>query len=154
MYAMDTWGVLFSRLPISLPRGIPLTRPPWPEYGLLLAEAAASRSEDPWHRVGAVVLRPDHSVAGVGYNGAPAGIEIDWADKEERLPLVIHAEINALRWATPDEVRGGLLISTRQPCPQCLTSIAAYQLATVFFRDRADDTTALAQRLGLAMHAI
>ena len=131
-----------------------MTRPPWPAYGLLLAEAAASRSEDPWHRVGAVVLRPDHSVAGVGYNGAPAGIDIRWTDKEERMPFVIHAEINALRWVTPTEVHGGMLISTRQPCDRCLASIAAYQIADVFYRDRADDTDELGQALGLHMERL
>lgn len=65
---------------------------------------------------------------------------------------MIHAEVNALRWATPDSVRGGMLISTRQPCGACLTSAAAYRLARIFYRDRAsEDTTGLAELLGLTM---
>ena len=46
-------------------------RPCWEEYALELAKVAAKRSEDPYLKVGASVLRYDNSVAGLGYNGAP-----------------------------------------------------------------------------------
>ena len=46
----------------------------WEEYALELARVASLRSEDPFMKVGACVLRNDNSVAGVGYNGAPPGI--------------------------------------------------------------------------------
>ena len=53
-------------------------RPSWEEYALELAKVASKRSEDPYLKVGASVLRYDNSVAGLGYNGAPPNIEIDW----------------------------------------------------------------------------
>ena len=56
----------------------------WEEYALELARVAALRSEDPFMKVGACVLRHDNSVAGLGYNGAPPGIEIDWSNRDER----------------------------------------------------------------------
>lgn len=105
----------------------------WPEYALALADVAALRSEDPWLKVGAVVLRPDNSVASIGYNGAPSGIQIDWNDREARRPFVIHAEVNALRYTTPVEVRGGLIAITHRPCQACIPLIAAYGIRRVFF---------------------
>lgn len=113
-------------------------RPDWDEYGLLLAETAATRSEDPWLQVGAVVLRPDYSVAGIGYNGAPSGVSIDWVDREGRRPFVIHAEVNALRFTTPTEIRGGLLAVTHRPCAACLPLIAAHGITRVVYREGID----------------
>ena len=57
----------------------------WEEYALELAKVSSRRSEDPYVQVGACILRLDNSVAGLGYNGAPNGIEIDWSDRDERL---------------------------------------------------------------------
>lgn len=108
-------------------------RPSWDRYALELARVASIRSEDPYVQVGSVVLRPDHSVAGLGYNGAPPGIDIDWSDREARRPAVIHAEANALRWAWPSEVAGGLLASTHMPCQTCLPVIASYGIKRVIF---------------------
>jgi len=107
----------------------------WPRYALGIARAAALRSEDPYVQVGAVVLRSDHSVAGIGYNGAPSGVEIDWPDRDRRRLYVIHAEANALRWTTPDEVKGGMIISTHHPCGSCLTLIASYGIKEVHYAD-------------------
>lgn len=116
-------------------------RPSWREYALLLAEAAASRSEDPYLKVGAVVLRPNHSVAGVGYNGAPAGVDLNWADRDGRRPFVIHAEVNALRYTTPAETAEGLLALTHRPCHACLPLVAAYGITEVVYRDEIDSVT-------------
>lgn len=110
-----------------------IKRPTWEEYALLLAEAAALRSEDPWVKVGAVVLRHDKSVCAVGYNGAPSGVEIDWSSRNKRRGLVIHAEANALRWCSPGECH--LIATTLSPCPECLKQIAAYRIHKAVFRD-------------------
>ena len=78
-------------------------------------------------------MRADNSVAGVGYNGAPSGVEIDWSDRDRRRSSVIHAEANALRWVTPQEVTGGWMATTHHPCVACLTMIASYGLERVSF---------------------
>ena len=70
----------------------------WHEYALELARVAAKRSEDPYLKVGACVLRHDNSVAALGYNGAPPNIEIDWTNRDERRKRVVHAKINELRY--------------------------------------------------------
>lgn len=110
-----------------------MTRPSWFEYGMALAETARLRSEDPHVQVGAVVMRRDYSIAGIGYNGAAPGVEIDWSDREYRRDLVIHAEVNALRYTTVQETRRGLVFVTGVPCPACLAVIASHGIRTVYY---------------------
>jgi dCMP deaminase len=71
----------------------------WDRYFLNVAEAVSTASKDPSTKVGAVIARPDRSMASFGYNGFPRGI----ADTSERLNnretkygLVVHGEINAI----------------------------------------------------------
>jgi len=128
----------------------------WTEYALALAETAALRSEDPWLKVGAVVLRPDRSVASIGYNGAPSGVQLNWDDRESRRPYVIHAEANALRYVTPMDTRGGLLAVTHRPCMNCLPLISAYGIKEIFYLGEINQETyppdqlnRIADRLGI-----
>ncbi len=113
-----------------------MTRLSWDQYGLNIAHAAASRSEDPYHQVGVALLRPDHSIAAVGYNGAPSGVDIDWSDRDNRRRVVIHAEANALRYVTPGEV--GTLVSTMMPCGSCILLMSAYEIKRVVYQDSLD----------------
>jgi len=113
-------------------------RPQWNQYAMLLAWAAATRSQDPFVQVGACILRHDHSVLSLGYNGAPPGVEIDWTDRDKRRPLVIHAEMNALRYIKPGE--GEIMAVTLLPCHDCLKSIASYGITDVYFQDDPIDT--------------
>lgn len=115
-----------------------MSRVDWPTYALGIARAASLRSEDPYVQVGCAVLRSDHSIAGLGYNGAPSGVEIDWSDRDRRRNYVIHAEANALRWTTPEQVDGGMVVSTHHPCASCLTLIASYGIRKVYFEDTLD----------------
>lgn len=105
----------------------------WDEYAMKLAEVAASKSKDPWQKVGAVILREDNSIASIGYNGFPQGVTEDWEDRDKRRLLVIHAEQNALRYTKPGE--GKTLYTTLLPCNDCLKSIAAYKIKKVIFKD-------------------
>jgi dCMP deaminase len=116
-------------------------RPTWEEYALDLAIAAAGRSEDPYMKVGACILRADKSVAGVGYNGAPPGINLKWTDRDERRKYVLHAELNALRYCTLTDTIGGLLAVTHMPCEQCLKTIAAYDIHQVVYAHELDWNT-------------
>jgi dCMP deaminase len=106
----------------------------WEEYALLLAEVASKRSEDPYKKTGACVLRFDKSIAGLGYNGAPRGLEIDWSNRDERRKFVIHAEINALTHCKPNEL--WLLACDLMPCSECMKTIAAYGIKRVVYREK------------------
>jgi dCMP deaminase len=105
----------------------------WDDYAMALAQVAATKSKDPWQKVGSVILRLDNSIASIGYNGFPQGVTEDWEDRDKRRLLVIHAEQNALRYTKPGE--GKTLYSTLLPCNDCLKSIAAYNIKKVIFKD-------------------
>ena len=54
----------------------------WEETALRLAYGIADyRSQDPYVQVGAAIIKQDNDIV-VGYNGPPAGIEIDWSDRD------------------------------------------------------------------------
>ena len=104
------------------------------EYALRLSEVAAQRSEDPRTKVGCVLLRPDHTVASLGYNGPLPGVEIDcWHDRKEKLLRVIHAEQNALRYVKPGECNMAAI--TYSPCNDCLKNLAAYGIKRIVYRN-------------------
>lgn len=103
----------------------------WEEYALKLALAASLRSEDQYLQVGACALRHDHSVAALGYNGPPSGVDIDWSNRDERRKRVIHAELSALKWVKPGECE--LIAVTIAPCPACVTLIASYQIPQIVY---------------------
>lgn len=113
-----------------------MTRLTWDQYALNIAHAAASRSEDPYHQVGAALMRPNHTIAAVGYNGAPSGVDIDWSDRDARRAHVQHAEANALRYVTPGEV--ATVASTMMPCAPCVLLMASYGITRVIYTDDLD----------------
>jgi len=94
----------------------------WDVRFLSMAQLVASWSKDPTTKVGAVIVRPDRTVASVGFNGFPRRMRDDaerYADRAEKLSRVIHAEINALVHA------GGLIAGCTLytwpflPCDRC-----------------------------------
>lgn len=113
-----------------------MARLTWPEYAMKMAETAALRSEDPYRKVGTCLMRSDHTIAGLGFNGAPPGVDIDWNDRDERRGWVLHAESNALRYVTPGEVE--LLVTTTMPCTTCMLLIASYGIKRVVYKDELD----------------
>tara|TARA_R110002020_G_scaffold462154_1_gene681548 strand:- start:38 stop:514 length:477 start_codon:yes stop_codon:yes gene_type:complete len=108
-------------------------RDSWEQYALKLAHVASGRSDDPYVKVGACILRHDKSVAGLGYNGPPSGIEIDWSNRDERRKRIVHAEVNALRYLQPNE--GWLLATTLLPCRSCLQMIASYGIKKIVYSE-------------------
>lgn len=126
----------------------------WDEYAMRLAEVAATKSKDPWQKVGAVILRADSSIASIGYNGFPQGVTEDWENREKRRLLVIHAEQNALRYTKPGE--GKTLYSTLLPCNDCLKSIAAYGIKRVLYKEiyhQDPSSLLIAENLGIDLVA-
>jgi dCMP deaminase len=114
----------------------------WQEYALDIAKVAAKKSKDPWRKVGACLLRHDNTVAGVGFNGFPAGMREDWQDRDKRRLYIVHAEQNALRYVKPNEC--GLIAVTLLPCNDCLKAIASHGIKTVVYQDIYDrDATSI-----------
>lgn len=115
-----------------------MSRMSWDKYGLEVAKAASYRSEDPYYKIGACVLRPDRSIISIGYNGAASGIDIPWEDRNTRRGFVIHAEANALRYCTPNQTRGGYMYVTHHPCAECIKLVASYGIKFVMYSDLID----------------
>jgi dCMP deaminase len=102
-------------------------------FFLGMAQYVASRSKDPSTKVGAVVVRPNRTVASVGYNGFPRGVCDDparYSDRPTKYLMVCHAEQNALHSAS-DDVSGSTLYCTLHPCAQCAGSIIQRGVARV-----------------------
>lgn len=124
----------------------------WDEYGMLLAHAASQRSPDPYIIVGAAGFRVDHSTVCTGYNGAPAGVEIDWSNRELRRPLVVHAEYNCLKYAKHGEIH--YLYVTMLPCSSCLKFAAATGVKEIIYDKlyhRDDSSLIKAQDYGIVL---
>ena len=131
-----------------------MSRIDWKTYALKLAIVASERSEDQHYKVGACVLRRDNSVGGLGYNGAPSGVNINWENRDERRKRVIHAEVNALRYVKPSECY--LLASTLLPCNECLRMLSAYGITEVVFNEtyaRDQSSLSLAKEFNIKLYS-
>ena len=64
---------------------------------LALAHHIAAWSRDPSTKVGAVLVRPDHTIASIGYNGFPRGVNDDPARLADRAARGPHDAADARR---------------------------------------------------------
>jgi len=97
----------------------------WDNRFLELADKVASWSKDPSTKVGAVIVRPNRTIVSTGYNGFPRGVEDSealYADRVEKYPRVVHAELNAVLMAK-GETEGATLYCTLFPCSECAKAI-------------------------------
>lgn len=70
----------------------------WDKHFLEMALHHSRLSKDPSTKVGAVIVGPDRELLSAGFNGFPRGIVDDplrLGDREIKLKLVVHAEMNA-----------------------------------------------------------
>jgi dCMP deaminase len=91
----------------------------WDIRYLDLAALVASWSKDPSTQTGAVIVAPPRRIISVGFNGFPRVMEDrpEWyANRDEKLSRVIHAEVNALLLA--GDVPAGCTLYTH-PFPCC-----------------------------------
>ena len=111
----------------------------WDARFLALAEHVAAWSKGPRKRIGCAIVRPDRSIASLGYNGPPRGFD-DAAflamSREEQHAVVIHAEDNAFRQMADGErydVKDGytLYVSPLLPCADCARLIVSYGVSRV-----------------------
>ena len=71
----------------------------WDQHFLGLALYHSKLSKDPSTRVGSVIVGPDREIISAGFNGFPRGIADTperLNDRDTKLKLVVHAEMNAL----------------------------------------------------------
>lgn len=106
----------------------------WDSRFLALAEAIATWSKDPSTRVGAVIVRPDRTIASIGFNGFPRGVEDSverYADRPTKYAMVVHAEANAIVNAR-EPLHGYTFYCTLFPCSSCASLIIQAGITDVY----------------------
>lgn len=113
-------------------------RPTWDAYFLGIASAVAARADCSRRKVGAVIVR-NHRIVSTGYNGSPPGgksclkgecprglSSVEPLSSYDTGPgscIALHAEANALLYASRDDREGSTLYITCEPCDGCLRLI-------------------------------
>lgn len=98
----------------------------WQARFIDLAKEVSSWSRDPSSKVGAVIVRPDRSVASVGFNGFPRGVDDSMGridNRNTKLLFTLHAELNAILASKEPLVGYSLFVWPFQPCAQCAGAI-------------------------------
>ena len=116
-----------------------MQRPDWDSYFLAIAETVSLRADCSRRQVGAVIVR-DHRIRATGYNGAPSGGRSCLAGECPRgasgvapgssydtgagACIALHAEQNAIMYASRDDCEGATIYCNHEPCDGCLKMIA------------------------------
>lgn len=146
-----------------------MDRVSWDEYFLELARAVSSRATCSRRKHGALIVH-DRRIVSTGYNGGPSGYPhcTDGAcpransdapqghDYEQC--IAIHAEANAVLFASPEERDGASLYCTGAPCFGCAKLIANSGVAEVVAAggryDGWDHTREFLQRSGVRVRLL
>lgn len=114
----------------------------WDIRFLKMARLVGSWSKDPSTQTGAVIVRPDRSVASVGFNGFPRNMKDDpalYADREQKYSRIVHAEINALIHATGAVNGHTLYIYPLAPCDRCAVQLLQAGITRFVFPTTPED---------------
>ena len=103
----------------------------WDERFLDLAAHVGSWSKDPSTRVGAVIVRPDRTIASVGYNGFPRGVDDTYGTRDDKLLRTVHAEMNAILSANEKLTGCTVYVYPLCPCSNCAAAIIQAGITTV-----------------------
>lgn len=106
----------------------------WDRHFIRVARECALMSKDPSSQIGAVVVK-DRRIISTGFNGFPPGIADDdrLRNREQKLKMVVHAELNALLRAGRDAQGATLYLwgFRGPPCTECTKHVLAAGIARV-----------------------
>lgn len=94
----------------------------WDRRFVDLARYVASWSKDPSTKTGAVIVDDYNRIVSVGYNGFPRGIRDDeerLSNRDVKLSLMVHCEINAIIFAGGRALGGTLYTWPLASCDRC-----------------------------------
>jgi dCMP deaminase len=98
----------------------------WDIFYLNMARYVATKSKDPSTKAGAVIVRPDHTLCSIGFNGFPKGMNDDpsiLADREKKYSRTVHCEENAMIFSHDETVQGYTLYTWPfASCDRCCVS--------------------------------
>jgi dCMP deaminase len=98
----------------------------WDAHFMDRAKVAAGASRDPSSKCGAIVVRPDKTVACDGFNGFPRRMDDHpsiYADRPRKYKRVLHAEVNALHFRREPLEGCTLYTWPYAPCSNCALHI-------------------------------
>jgi dCMP deaminase len=113
----------------------------WDRRFLDLAKLVSGWSKDPSTKVAAVIVRPDRTIASIGYNGFPRGVldhEDRYADRDQKYAMVVHAENNALLNSRESLEGCTLYVTPLPPCTQCAAAIIQRGISRVVIDQKKD----------------
>lgn len=105
----------------------------WDQRFLDLAAHVGSWSRDPSTKVGAVIVRPDRTIASVGYNGFPRGVADVYTTRDDKLMRTVHAETNAIVSAREPLAGCSLFVYPLCPCSNCAALIIQAGIKEVIY---------------------
>lgn len=112
----------------------------WDYRFLVLARHISSWSKDPSSKIGSVIVRPDRTIASVGFNGFARGLSDDvrrYADRDFKIATILHAEENAIL-SSRERLNGyTIYVSGLPPCAKCAGMIIQSGLQRVVHFDLA-----------------
>lgn len=94
----------------------------WDTRHLDLARHVAGWSRDPSTQVGCVIVRPDKTIASMGFNGLPRGVKDTderLKDRDKKLAMTLHAEQNAVLSAHERLDDCTVYVWPMPPCSHC-----------------------------------
>ena len=112
----------------------------WDKRFLDMADMVASWSRDPSTKVGAVITR-EKAIVSLGFNGFAQGVEDRderYQNREVKYQMVIHAEMNAIRFAA-QSLDGCTIYITIPPCSRCCSCLIQWNIKEVVTRKPSDD---------------
>lgn len=107
----------------------------WEGRFMRMAQEVASWSRDPSTKVGCVIVRPDKTIASLGFNGFARGVEDTQErleDRNQRLLFTTHAELNAILGAREPLNGCSIFVWPFQPCSHCASAIIQSGIAAVY----------------------
>lgn len=139
---LDRKEIEFDRFIIECSRAHKMFNEKWNLRFLHLAHTISLWSKDPSTKVGAVIVRPDKTIASIGFNGFPRGMDDEaslYLDRKEKYDRIIHGEINAILNAK-EPLKGYCLYTVPlAPCSRCAVQIIQSGIATVVFPKLGED---------------
>ena len=111
----------------------------WDNRFVRIALEVSSWSKDPGTKVGAVLVS-DRRILATGYNGFPTNISDSlerYNDREVKLSLTVHAEVNAILNAAKNgaSTDSSTLYVTFPPCVSCATAVIQAGITRVICPD-------------------
>tara|TARA_X000001388_G_C2219553_1_gene118704 strand:+ start:540 stop:959 length:420 start_codon:yes stop_codon:yes gene_type:complete len=121
-----------------------MMRPTWDEIWANFAKNIASRSIDPKHKVGAIVVNKENTqVLSIGYNGDHKGGPNQRESLEVGRSGFIHAEINALIKCDYNNPAEKKMYLTLSPCDVCAKAIINAGIKEVIYLERYEQSNGI-----------